>query len=469
MSDFDVIVVGSGAGGGVAARVFAERGKRVLILERGHAYPPGWTGRDTLRNHRYSPYGHNTGPDVEGNPRVFVDPSGVEHLVKPYEGGYQNNAMGVGGGTRVYAAQSWRFHPLDFRMASTYGVPAGSSLANWPIDYEELAPYYEKLEWGVGVCGGPPAANMPPRRDYPMPAMALGKRGARLSAAAEKLGWAHQRIPMLINSIPYNGRPACIGCQFCVGFGCPVDAKNGSQNTTIPKALAHPGCELWTEARVTRLRTDAAGKVTGVVVMRGGEALEVSAEVVVLAAGAIETARLLLLSPTPRDPKGIGNNSDLVGRNLQGHYYPGAQGMFDEEVNDPVGPGPTTSVTHFNHGNQGIVGGGMLADDSIPLPVSFASSWVHPDVPKYGKELKEWVRKRLSKELPHLRPGSRHPESGGSGFSRSSRDGRSRNSGSTSQRNHPPRYGQNRPLHTRESRSRLATRSRREKMFGSTA
>lgn len=391
MSDFDVVVVGSGAGGGVAAWVFAERGKRVLVIDRGRDYPPGWTGRDLLRNHRYSRYGHNTGPEIEGNPRVFVSRDGAESVVQPHEGGYQNNAMAVGGGTRVYGAQAWRFHPLDFRMATTYGVPAGSSLADWPFDSTELDPYYEEIEWEMGISGGPPAANMPARRDYPMEALPATYRTGRLSAVAERLGWAHQRVPLLINSRKYGGRGACIGGQTCVGFGCPTEAKAGTQNTVLPKALAHAGCELWIETRVTRLVTDNAGRVTGVEVVRDGKTEMVRADVVVLAAGAIETPRLLLLSATEREPQGIGNNHDQVGRHLQGHFYPGALGVFDDLVADMVGPGPTVAVTQFNHGNPGVVGGGMLADDFIQLPAHFVRD-LPPQVPRYGAGFKAWVR-----------------------------------------------------------------------------
>ncbi|HTQ11515.1 MAG TPA: GMC family oxidoreductase N-terminal domain-containing protein, partial [Fimbriimonadaceae bacterium] len=313
MSDYDVIVVGCGAGGGIAAWSFAERGKRVLILERGRDYPPGWTGRDFLRNHRFSAYGHNTGPEIEGNPRVFVSPSGSVEVCAPHEGGYQNNAMAVGGGTRVYGAQAWRYHPLDFRMASTYGVPEGSSLADWPIGYQDLDPYYEEVEWELGVSGGEPAPNMPPRRDYPMEALPENYRTKRLTDAADRLGWAKVRPPMLINSRPYGGRKACDGNQACVGFGCPNEAKAGIHNTVLPKILAKPGCDLWTETRVARLLTDPAGKVIGVEAIREGRCEEVEADIVVLAAGAIETARLLLLSRTAREPDGVGNNRDWVG------------------------------------------------------------------------------------------------------------------------------------------------------------
>ena len=124
LTDWDVIVIGGGAGGGSAASVLATQGKKVLLIERGR-----WRGyensghRDHLRNHRLFQYGHNTGPEIDGNPRVFIDPLGHEHIVAPHQSGYQPLASAVGGGTLVYGMQAWRFHPLDFRMASTYGVP----------------------------------------------------------------------------------------------------------------------------------------------------------------------------------------------------------------------------------------------------------------------------------------------------------------------------------------------------------
>ena len=153
VTDFDAIIVGAGASGGIAASVLAEAGKKVLLIERGverNYADSGW--RDHLRNHRLSQYGQNTGPD-KGQPRVAVTADGTERTMPPHEGLYQNNAVAVGGGTLVYGMQAWRFHPVDFAMASTYGVPEGSSLADWPIGYNDLAPYYERAEWEIGVAG----------------------------------------------------------------------------------------------------------------------------------------------------------------------------------------------------------------------------------------------------------------------------------------------------------------------------
>src|SRR4051812_17224452 len=110
----DVVVVGAGAGGGVTACLAAEAGKRVLLLERGQWINHASSPMDHLRNHRLAVYGHNTGPDLEGNPRVAIDPHGVRRVVSPIQAGYHPNAAAVGGGTVVYGAQAWRFMPQDF-------------------------------------------------------------------------------------------------------------------------------------------------------------------------------------------------------------------------------------------------------------------------------------------------------------------------------------------------------------------
>ena len=407
---YDAIIIGAGAGGGVAAGVLAEAGKRVLLLERG-PHLATETHYDHLRNQRLSQHGHNAGPDIQGNPRVLVD-GAKPRIVAPHENGYHNNAAVVGGGTRVYGAQAWRFLPQDFHMASLYGVPEGSSLADWPIQYDDLAPYYERAEWEIGVAGDGAVSSRhwPRQQGYPMPPLAENKRGQILREGAAKLGWETLPIPALINTVEFNGRSACTQCQHCVGFTCPVDAKNGTHNTLIARALATGRCDLVTEAMVARIET-SSGRVTGVTYFdHDGQTQTVAADVVICAGGAVETARLLLNSASPEHPHGLGNGYDQVGRYLQGHYYPGAVGLMPEPVYDGVGPGISTATVQFNHGNEGVIGGGMLANEFIELPIIFWYRQLPPDLPRWGAANKAFMRENYTRvmrvtgpvqEIPH--------------------------------------------------------------------
>ena len=393
--NYDVVIIGAGAGGGVAAGVLARAGKRVLLLERGPSLDLASTGRDHLRNQRLSAYGVNAGPSSD-NPRVFVDwKTGEERTVLPHEGGYSNNAAGIGGGTAVYGAQAWRFHPLDFRMASTYGVPEGSSLADWPIGYDDLLPYYERVERELGVAGDAALmTHLPPyKAPYPMPPFPKNAQGRAVQKGAEALGWATLPPPLAVNTVPYGGRPACIQCQHCVGFACPVNAKNGSQNTFVPLAVESGNCELAAGVMVERLETDTSGRIIGVRFFDAdGVSVTVHAEAIVLSGGAVETARLLLNSRSPAHPKGIGNDWEQVGLNLQGHYYPTVLGLFAEDIWDGQGPGPSTAITRFNHGNEGIIGGAMLADDFVQVPIMTWKGRREPGLPFWGEAAKDWMR-----------------------------------------------------------------------------
>ena len=407
MTIYDVIIVGAGAGGGVAAGLFAEAGKSVLLLERGQRLDFASVGRDHLRNQRQPQYGFNVGPGAEAGPRVLVNAEGQISVVQPLDGGYSNNAACVGSGTLVYGAMAWRFLPDDFRMASKYGVPESSSLADWPLSYEDLAPSYEQAEWELGVSGDEASSggNRPRHQAFPMPPLPLTAAGRLLRRGAASLGWDTETVPLLVNSIPRQGRAGCAHCQHCVGFACPVNAKNGTQNTLIPRALASGRCILETGATAERIDTDGTGHVVGVTFRdAAGQRRTVRSEVVVCSAGAIETARLLLNSRSTTHPAGLGNSEDQVGRNLQGHYYAGATGWTPEPIWDGVGPGTTTATIRFSHDNVDengaeIIGGGMLADDFIMLPSVFQKNRVPDDVPRWGLAHKQWMRRHFTRML----------------------------------------------------------------------
>jgi choline dehydrogenase-like flavoprotein len=383
---YDVVVVGAGAGGGTAAYVLARAGLEVLVVERGDALRTDQVPPDHLRNHRLSRFGHNTGPSLSGNPRVLVTDDGLQ-VLSPADPGWNNNAMTVGGGTRVWGAQAWRMTPLDFRMATTYGEPEGSTLADWPISYDDLEPYYDRAEWALGVAGEPGHAHSGHRsRGYPLPPVPLGATAHRLASGAERLGWPTAAVPLMVNTAPFGGRPACVRCSQCVGFACPVDAKTGSQNSVLADAAASGNCTVLVATRVARVLTGPAGRATGVVLVAEdgvGGAREVRAGAVVLSAGAIETSRLLLISRL---------GGGLVGTSLQGHTYVGAVGLFDEPVTDGAGPGPAIATCRFLHGNQGLIGGGMLADEFVMTPTSFWHTALPPGVPRWGAAGKAAMR-----------------------------------------------------------------------------
>ena len=400
--DYDVILIGAGAGGGVAACVLSEAGKRVLVLERGRDLSFDDIHHDHLRSQRMSLYGHNAGPSDE-HPRVAEDDKST-YTALPWQGGYSNNAACVGGGTRVYGAQAWRFMAQDFRMASHYGVPDGSSLADWPLSYADLAPFYERIENELGVCGdGARMTGHTQRRaDYPMPPLSPTVKTRFLQGGADKLNWPTFPVPLAINSVPYGGRGACIRCTECVGFACPTAAKAGAHNTFLPRAM-RAGATLITGAMVARIECDSGGKAIGVEwLQREGEnwqRVTTRARIILCASGAIETARLLLNSATPQEPNGLGNAHDNVGRNLQGHLYAGAWGVSEERVNNNEGPGVSISTNRWSHDNPGIIGGGMLADDFLKPPIEFWRSALPPEVSRWGLENKKWMRDNYQRTL----------------------------------------------------------------------
>ena len=390
----NAVVVGAGAGGGIVAKELAEAGLSVVLLERGKWYSAFDCRKDDLRNQRTSVLGCGFGPDDERYRRVVLDGKGNEQVVVPSDGVYNNNAACVGGGTLSYGAMAWRYMEKDFRMRSAYGAVEGSTLEDWPISYADLEPYYEKAEWEIGVSGDDSKNpfHAPRKKSLPMPPLPPSREHEILKPAAERLGLHPFDIPMLRNTVPFNGRPACMRCRWCVGFACEVDAKNGTQNTVIPKALATGNCELRAECVAKEVLTDGRGRVTGVAYFDSrGTLQEQPADLVVVSCAATETARLLLNSSSKLFPNGLGNRYDWVGRNLQGHGYAGAVGLFDSDVYDDLGPGASIAISDFNHGNPGLVGGGALCNEFIRLPYQF-SSMTPPTVPHWGSAHKNFMR-----------------------------------------------------------------------------
>lgn len=330
---FDVIIVGSGAGGGVAAWVLANRGWKVALVEKGrNAYPSlsapvlrgSLFGNDELRHRRH--FGFH---DPFSEPRVYVDAAG-----QPQTRELQGLGVTVGGGTVFYDGDCPRVQKADLRLLSSYGAVAGANVVDWPLDYAELAPHYDEVERLVGVqgaAGADPFAE--PRGAYPMPPGRRPKVGVLLAAGAKKLGLHPHPMPMANNSMVYRGRPACVDCGFC-SLGCPIDAKGSTAVTVVRDALLTGNLTLLSESCVTHLDTTPSGEhATGVrLIGPDGAVATLTAKHVILAANAIETPRLLLASANAAHPQGVGNSSGLLGKNLMFHMVFAAIGVFGEEI-----------------------------------------------------------------------------------------------------------------------------------------
>lgn len=399
LPDVHAVIIGAGAAGPIVAKELAFAGFKTVLLERGKWNTAADCRKDDLCNQRTSILGHPFGPDDDGNPRVIMDRNGRQRIVEPSGGGYNNNAACVGGGTLSYGAMAWRFHPNDFKMRTVYGAKTpqafeNSTLEDWPVSYDNLEPYYEQAEWEVGVSGDDSTNPFKGerKRALPMPPLPATKEHEILWKGALKIGLHPFHIPMLRNSVPFGGRPACMRCRWCVGFACEVDAKCGTQNTVLPRALTTGNLELRTECHVQEVMVDERGKATGIRYFdREGRLWEQPAKIVVVSASAIESARLLLNSKSRLFPQGLGNRHDWVGRNLQGHTYTGAYGLFPEDTYDDLGPGAGIAICDYNHGNEGLCGGAMLANEFIRLPIQ-AVGIRPPGVPRWGKAHKDYYR-----------------------------------------------------------------------------
>ena len=387
--DYDVVVIGGGPGGGVAAQVLSGAGKRVLVIERAQRLPNAALRGDHLHGKRNAVYRSVVGPGP-GHPRVAQLRQGDKVIDAADDAwGYGLNAMTLGGGSRIWQGMAWRFMPEDFRMATVYGNPEDASLVDWPVDYDEMEPFYTKAEWELGVAGveGGLTTRTPRSAGYPMPAFETEPARELLARAAERLGWGWGPIPLGLNSVPHDGRPACVRCPQCVGHACPVNAKNGSHNTFLPRAVATGNCDVLYDAEVVEVRDGADRAAVTVMASTSTQPveLELTAEVVVVAAGAVETARLLLAS-------GLGN--DHMGRHLHDHRFVTMLSEVDEPAKPYIGPGHSVATLDHAHAESIPWGGGVLVDLMGLLPLTFAANPQMPDVPAWGAGHKEWMRER---------------------------------------------------------------------------
>ena len=322
----DVLIVGAGASGAAVAWRLSEAGFRVVCLEQGR-----WQNAENYAT-KASDWEFQAMTNWAFDPNVRRRPedypvNDADSPITPL----MFNA--VGGSTIHWTGHTPRFHPSDFRVKTLDGVAS-----DWPVSYEDLAPYYELNDRMMGCAGiaGDPAN--PPRAPRQMPPLPLGDDGIRIAQAFDELGWHWWPSDSYVNSVPYgDGRDAC---NFCGpnGMGCTRKAKASTDITYWPTALEH-GAKLKPRCRVREITVDRSGRVTGASYFdRNGRILRQRARAVVLAANGVGTPRLMLLSKSDAHPNGLANSSGLVGKNLMFHPYAIVTGVFEDGLETLRGP-----------------------------------------------------------------------------------------------------------------------------------
>jgi len=300
---YDVIIIGTGAGGGTLAYTLAPSGKRILLLERGDFLP---REKDT-----WNPKAIHAGKYLAKNETWYMPD---RTPFKPYI------YYLVGGNTKFYGAALLRLREQDFGEVRH----AGGISPAWPLGYAAFEPYYTRAEHLYHVHGrhGEDPLGPPSSKDYPHPPVSHEPRIQQLDADLRKLGHKPFHLPVGIMIDERNPQKSkCIRCETCDGYACVVQAKADAHVVCIQPALEHPNVTLLTNAFVRRLETDASGRVvTKVIVEREGRMEEYAADVVVSSAGALNSAALMLRSASDRHPNGLANSSGLVGRHYMCHH-----------------------------------------------------------------------------------------------------------------------------------------------------
>jgi len=407
----NVVIIGLGATGGVACLPLAEAGIDVIGLDAGSWLSTKDMSPDELKlsRGRWPPGTQKVageGPTIRPNASARAVQSAHQMM----------NA--VGGTSMHYWGQSWRLNPWDFKVRSEtirrYGasrIPKGSTVEDWPFTYDELEPYYEKVEYAIGVSGqaGNIAGKLdqrgnifeaPRKREYPMPPLRVSGYMDKLITAARLLGWHPFVPPAAITSRTYEGRPGCAYHGYCNRGGCHINAKSSTAVTTIPKAMKTGHFSVVTEARVTRVDVDNNGRASGVTYLKGGEEFFQPSDVVLVGGYIYENIRLLLLSKSKAYPNGLSNNHGQVGRHYFSHNIGAAvSALLPFNLNTWYGtPAQGVAVDdwaddNFDHSALDFIGGGNLYSYTERRPIGSVNNlgnWLQGR-PNWGSSWKAFI------------------------------------------------------------------------------
>lgn len=354
--DSVVVVIGSGAGGGTLANELCQKGVKVVLLEAGRR-----ESQATFVEQEWSSFGQLAWTDKRTT-------SGTWRVAKDFPNLPAWICKTVGGSTTHWAGASLRFQPHEFKALSTYGRINGANLLDWPLSYDELAPYYDKAEDKMGVT-----------RTHDVPGLPGNNNFKVMYTGATRVGYAQVHTGrMAINSRARKGRVGCLQAGFCFQ-GCKSGAKWSTLAAEIPAAEATGRLELRPQSFAARIEHDTKGKATAVVYFDAqGKEQRQKARAVCVACNSIETSRLLLVSHSSQHPNGLANSSGQVGRNYQRHMTGSVYGIFDQPVRMWRGTTMAGIVTDEsrNDPKRGFVGGYEMETLSLGLP--FMAAFLNP-------------------------------------------------------------------------------------------
>jgi gluconate 2-dehydrogenase alpha chain len=410
----DVVIIGLGASGGYASLALARAGAKVVGLEAG----PRWNAldfpmdeiRNDLRHFLSQAKFAKEVPTWRRNANAVADQSGVVISMM----------NGVGGTSIHYGMEQWRYLPWNFKERSEtikrYGasaIPSNSTIADFPISYSDVEPYYDRVEYDMGTSGKAgnikgrkkPGGNTfegPRRREYPLPPLRSSGWTELIAKTAKGIGWHPFPGPAAIRSQAYRGLPPCEYCGYCTYNGCMVDAKGATNVGAIAEAERTKNLKVVTGARVTKIEIDGQGRATGATFVKGGKTYFQPADVVILSTYIYENTRLLLLSTSKAFPKGLSNNAGQVGKNYISHLYGGVNGLFPgKQLNRFSGPGAQRTTVddwdgdNFDHKGLGFIGGAVIDARMEGKPIGAART-TPPSVPKWGSAWKDWLHKNAN-------------------------------------------------------------------------
>ncbi|OZM58119.1 oxidoreductase [Lottiidibacillus patelloidae] len=367
-NEVDFCIVGMGASGSVIAAELSKAGFSVTCLDAGPMREPK---RDFSSD------------ELEMEKLYWNDPR-ISLGNDPINLSRSNSGKGVGGSAVHYTAQLLRFHHSDFRTKSIEGVGE-----DWPITYDELAPFYDRMEKVLQLSGPNDFPWKPYGGPYPMPQHHdLSNNTLKFREGCENIGLQHSVSPLAILSAPHNNREPCINRGFCEE-GCMPDSKTTPLNTFVPEAMKN-GAEVIANAMVTQVVSTKKGHVKGVEYLDNGIEKFLAAKVVILASYAIETPRLLLNSANANYPNGIANSSGLVGKYLITNTNDQMIVKFNEEIRMYRGnPVQALTLDPYERGKKKGYARGFLMNSYGSRPVKLANMFFDNDSSCFGETLRE--------------------------------------------------------------------------------